>query len=295
LRLALDTSMLWNRYCIVYLSIVVHGRAIPLVWRTLVHSSASISAEISIEMLKKADQMLADFGPITLLADRGFPSAELLSWFDDQPRWTYVMRICSDTWINGTAAPMGCELRRLQGPCAHFRRFQDGQLWVSGNQKANLLLNYPTGIPVDEPWTLIRYAHPSLDLVWSYAQRFCCEQLFRDQKSGLFQLESSGLRCPLLMMTSGGGLTDLATAAAYPIRLVESGPAGGAILAARLAAEALGLRVHGTLGVLVRSIRAGRRTKEEILAILRELPGRSSLHISRGLLAEVVERVYKGA
>jgi predicted nucleic acid-binding protein len=65
--------------------------------------------------------------------------------------------------------------------------------------------------------------------------------------------------------------------------------------AARLAAEALGLRVHGTLGVLVRSIRAGRRTKEEILAILRDLPGRSTLHISRGLLAEVVERVYKGA
>jgi N-methylhydantoinase A len=51
------------------------------------------------------------------------------------------------------------------------------------------------------------------------------------------QLEDHGLRCPLLMMTSGGGLTDLATAAAYPVRLVESGPAGGAILAARLAAD----------------------------------------------------------
>ena len=51
------------------------------------------------------------------------------------------------------------------------------------------------------------------------------------------QLARRGLDCPLLMMTSGGGLTDLATAAAYPIRLVESGPAGGAILAARLARE----------------------------------------------------------
>jgi N-methylhydantoinase A len=51
------------------------------------------------------------------------------------------------------------------------------------------------------------------------------------------QLQRSGLACPLLLMTSGGGLTDLATAAALPIRLVESGPAGGAILAARLAAQ----------------------------------------------------------
>ncbi|MCX5966869.1 MAG: transposase, partial [Cyanobacteria bacterium] len=37
---------------------------------------------------------------------------------------------------------------------------------------------------------------PTLDLVWAYGQRFCCEQLFRDQKSGIFQLESSGLRDP---------------------------------------------------------------------------------------------------
>lgn len=39
-------------------------------------------------------------------------------------------------------------------------------------------------------------AAPTLDLVWSYARRFCCEQLCRDQKSGFFQLESSGLRDP---------------------------------------------------------------------------------------------------
>jgi N-methylhydantoinase A len=38
-------------------------------------------------------------------------------------------------------------------------------------------------------------------------------------------------------MTAGGGMTTVETAARLPIRLVESGPAGGAILAARLAAE----------------------------------------------------------
>jgi N-methylhydantoinase A len=48
----------------------------------------------------------------------------------------------------------------------------------------------------------------------------------------------TGLGCPILMMTAGGGMTTLDTAARLPIRLVESGPAGGAILAARIAAEA---------------------------------------------------------
>jgi len=49
--------------------------------------------------------------------------------------------------------------------------------------------------------------------------------------------EARGLRCPGLMMTAGGGMTTLETAARLPVRLVESGPAGGAILAARLAEQ----------------------------------------------------------
>ena len=51
------------------------------------------------------------------------------------------------------------------------------------------------------------------------------------------RLEARGLACPVLLMTSGGGLASLDAAIRFPIRLVESGPAGGAILATRVAAE----------------------------------------------------------
>lgn len=51
------------------------------------------------------------------------------------------------------------------------------------------------------------------------------------------ELAKRGTNCPLYLMTSGGGLTTLRTAAEFPIRLVESGPAGGAIMAAHIAAE----------------------------------------------------------
>ncbi len=51
------------------------------------------------------------------------------------------------------------------------------------------------------------------------------------------QLKEMKLSAPLFLMMSGGGLTTLETAARFPIRLVESGPAGGAILAAQIAAE----------------------------------------------------------
>jgi len=48
----------------------------------------------------------------------------------------------------------------------------------------------------------------------------------------------AGLSCPILMMTSGGGMTTLETARSHPIRLVESGPCGGAVLAAKVARDA---------------------------------------------------------
>jgi hypothetical protein len=85
LHLALDTTMLWNRICVVVVSVVCHGRAIPLLWQALEHPSASVSAEVSIGLLEKADRLLADFGVITLLADRAFPCAELLGWLEKQP------------------------------------------------------------------------------------------------------------------------------------------------------------------------------------------------------------------
>jgi N-methylhydantoinase A len=49
------------------------------------------------------------------------------------------------------------------------------------------------------------------------------------------ELQGLGFGCPFLLMTSGGGLTTLDTARRFPIRLVESGPAGGAILAREVA------------------------------------------------------------
>src|ERR1700689_5035186 len=51
------------------------------------------------------------------------------------------------------------------------------------------------------------------------------------------ELTRAGFRCPMLLMTSGGGITTAETAMRFPVRLVESGPAGGAIFAPRLARQ----------------------------------------------------------
>jgi N-methylhydantoinase A len=51
------------------------------------------------------------------------------------------------------------------------------------------------------------------------------------------ELRALGLAAPVFLMLSGGGLTTIETACRFPIRLVESGPAGGAIFSAHVARE----------------------------------------------------------
>ncbi len=74
---------------------------------------------------------------------------------------------------------------------------------------------------------------------WSTAAANAYVQPVMDRYLGKLDaaLRAQGFTCPLFMITSGGGLAALQTARKFPIRLVESGPAGGAILAAALSRQ----------------------------------------------------------
>jgi N-methylhydantoinase A len=62
----------------------------------------------------------------------------------------------------------------------------------------------------------------------------------RHLRSLASKLRIQGLDCPMFLMLSGGGITTLETAIRFPVRLVESGPAGGAIFSSFIAKQ-LGL------------------------------------------------------
>ena len=65
--------------------------------------------------------------------------------------------------------------------------------------------------------------------------------------------------------------------------------------AARLAARTLAIPVHGTIGVLVRSIRRRQRSKQAVTTILRDLPRRSTLHVKPELLLHVIQTVEQSS
>lgn len=61
--------------------------------------------------------------------------------------------------------------------------------------------------------------------------------------------------------------------------------------AARLAAKAIGVRSYGTLGILIRAVRRGRRSRSEVVDLLRSIPGRSTLFLSRDVLDDAIRQV----
>jgi predicted nucleic acid-binding protein len=63
--------------------------------------------------------------------------------------------------------------------------------------------------------------------------------------------------------------------------------------AARLAAEQRGYQVHGTIGMLIRSVRRGQRKPAEVLNLLRTLSERSTLHVRPGLLQTIIQRLER--
>lgn len=192
LYLALDTTVLWNRYCMVHLSIVCGGRAVPFLWRVLEHGSATVAFEQYQLLLRQGRWLLRHHPDVMLLADRGFANHELLGWLQASS-WHYCLRLPSDVLLRGpgkypqTVGP-------LYPPLGIARFYRQVRLWVDGTYRCNLVLATVQG--AKESWAVVTDEPPSLQILWQYALRFRVEELFLDSKSGAFQLESSRLRSP---------------------------------------------------------------------------------------------------
>ena len=62
---------------------------------------------------------------------------------------------------------------------------------------------------------------------------------------------------------------------------------------ARLVADRMGFKVHGTIGIIVRAIRRELMQPEQVLRILAEIPSKSSLHIRPSLLERIIVKVKR--
>lgn len=189
--LAMDTTVLWNRFCMIHISIVCGKRAIPFLWKVIEHKSATVAFAEYKSLLKIADKLLAPRClDVMLLADRGFANHQLIQWLNESS-WHYCLRLPCDVMIHG-ARRHPIELKYLIPPSSEACLFHDVGLWLDGKHRCNLVLANVRG--VKEPWGVITDEEPTLNTLWQYGRRFRVEQLFLDSKSGVFQLEESRIR-----------------------------------------------------------------------------------------------------
>lgn len=190
LYLALDTTVLWNRYCMIHLSVVCCGRAVPFLWRVLEHKSATVGFEEYKPLLRRARWLLRAHPNIMMLADRGFANHDVMSWLQASG-WHYCLRLPCDVLLHGPRRhPI--EVSYLWPPKGEAIFYHNVGLWQDGKHPCHLVLANIKG--VSEPWAVVTDEPPSLQTLWQYALRFRVEELFLDSKSGAFELEDSRIR-----------------------------------------------------------------------------------------------------
>ncbi len=187
--LTLDTSMLWDQYCLIEICLVWGGRSFPLAQKVMEHGSATVAYEDYRAVLETALTVLPPQCQVTLLADRGFEHRELIRWLRDQA-WSWAIRAKSD--LNVTlASGKTASVAALLPPSEEAYLFRD--VTVLGDIDCHLATaNLPMA---REPWAVITDTPPSLQTFALYGQRFGgIEPHFKDYKSAAFGLPCSRLR-----------------------------------------------------------------------------------------------------
>lgn len=160
--LALDTTVLWGRYCMIHLSLLCGGRAIPFLWKVIEHHSASVAFEVYQPLLRKASWLLRHHNNVMLLADRGFAHQSLIKWLKSSS-WHWAVRVPSDTIVHGVHRWRACTVAQLRKVRGEAKLYHKVRLWAEGTQQANLVLGYLKGEA--EPWAVISNEPASLNIL----------------------------------------------------------------------------------------------------------------------------------
>ena len=190
LYVALDTSMLWNTYCMIRLCVIYRGRAIPLTWKVVEHSSAAVSFETYRDLLEEAKRHIPFACKVVLLADRGFADTQLMAHLRKMG-WHFRIRIKSNFWIYPShLAPF--QVGDIDLAPGHIRCWQEVRITEHSFGPIHLAVSRPLGS--DDYWYVISDESAEIKTLEEYGLRFDIEENFLDDKSNGFQLEDSLIR-----------------------------------------------------------------------------------------------------
>lgn len=187
--LTLDTSMLWDEYCLIEVCLVWGGRSFPLAQRVMEHGSAMVAFADYRTVLNAAQAVLPEDVQVTLLADRGFEHRDLILWLQSH-HWSWFIRAKSD--LNVTLNSGRTEsVAELLPPANQASLFT--QVKILDGIECHLAT--ATVSQAQESWAVVTSEPPSLQTFAIYGRRFGgIEPHFKDYKSAAFDIPKSRLR-----------------------------------------------------------------------------------------------------
>ncbi len=191
LYLSLDTTVVWNCFCIVWVGVVYRGRTVPIAWQVVAQSSSTVRLWTIQRVLRQAARVMPDEVAIVLLADRGFADGKLMKYLKENLDWHFRIRIKRSFQF------------QFEGQWRQVSSVQllPGQVYCTppvsiGKTKpyANVYLAFAHDQQSDEAWMIVSDEPTSLQTFAQYRLRFQVEASFLDLKSNGFNLEASRLR-----------------------------------------------------------------------------------------------------
>ncbi|QKD82715.1 transposase [Thermoleptolyngbya sichuanensis A183] len=191
LYLSLDTTVVWNCFCIVWVAVVYRGRTVPVAWKVVAQSSSTVRLWTIQRVLRQAQRLMPEGVAIVLLADRGFADGKLMKYLRENLGWHFRIRIKRSFQFQHQGQWRQVSSVQLQPGQAYFTPA------VSvGRTKPydNVYLAFAHDKLSSENWTIVSDEPTNLQTFAQYRLRFQVEESFLDLKSNGFNLEASRLR-----------------------------------------------------------------------------------------------------
>jgi hypothetical protein len=191
LYLSLDTTMLWNCFCVVWVGVVYRGRTVPIHFNIVVHKSSTVGLWQIQRVLRPVSKLLPVGTEVVLLADRGFADGKLMKYLQQNLKWHFRIRIkqrfqfqSEGRWYKVSEVQPKRGKAYFTGPVNLGKTKPYGPVYLAfAHDKRS-----------DEDWVIVSDEPTSLKTFEEYRLRFQIEENFLDLKSNGFQLESCRLR-----------------------------------------------------------------------------------------------------
>lgn len=191
LYLSLDTTMVWNCFCIVWVGVVYRGRTVPVAWRIVPQASSTVRLWTIQRVLRQASRVMPAEVEIVLLADRGFADGKFMKYLRETLQWHFRIRIkrSFQFQIEGQWRQVSSVV--LQPGQAYFTpAITIGKTRPYGDVYLAFAHDRQSG----EDWVIVSDEPATLQTFAQYRLRFQVEESFLDLKSNGFNLEASRLR-----------------------------------------------------------------------------------------------------